>query len=930
MKFSKPYAICTLAALTSLASIPGKADVPTPPATPPVPAGYCTTINNELNSDLNAFNLVLAVPPVWSPINNAPTLYGANLQTADASTGPQINGSSYLPTVLNELQELKATGITAVSVPVGFPVLYSPFIGASELQSYENFYANVAAAVRAAGLTLIVNNEVLLSNSVESGWANHSPTPDAYYASLTWPEYMAGRATMAATIATVMKPDYLIVAEEPDTEANTSGQQNMNNPTDAAQMIQGEITAVQALNLAKPPKMGAGFGTWMGAFPPSGLAEYIAAYIALPLDYIDIHIFPVNTEAGISLIANSLVVASSAAAVGKPIAIGQAWNWKMENTEWTVLNGNDYRARDPFSFWAPLDQSFLQTMQKLSNYAGMIYTIPEGPNYLFSYQTYNGTVANGGAANCTCTLESGSCVDSNILHEEDSLANAANQVTTFTSTGIAWANDLINPPDTTAPSTPPVPVLGGSVGFTEANFTWTASTDNVGVAGYNVLRCSPATLGGACTGVQIASQNGTSYLDSTLASNTFYNYQVQAFDLANNNSKLSPVLAIQTLRTSSASPTGLTATAVSPTEINLSWTAPSDTNGLTSYQIFSGTTPTGLTKIITLPSTDTTYSNRGLSPATMYFYGVEAVESGINSAMSSLANATTLPAPDPPSGLTATASSPTEIVLAWTPDLVKNGLPLSSYQVFQGTDPGHLVKIATVKVPGETYTARSLTGATQYYFAVAAVDNANDNSGPSDPVAATTLPEPPAPTNLTLTAPSATTIDASWSWSALPGGLKIARYQVNCGTSPSALASCGTATTTTFTYRTATAATPYYFDVVAIDSGNDDSVPSAVKTVTTPPEPAAPTNVKAVANSATKVTVTWTETIPQNGLAIKSYTIFRGTSPTTLTQLATRTTPTLIDTTVTGGNTYYYAVEATDTGGDVSPKSAPPVSVTTP
>jgi titin len=298
--------------------------------------------------------------------------------------------------------------------------------------------------------------------------------------------------------------------------------------------------------------------------------------------------------------------------------------------------------------------------------------------------------------------------------------------------------------------------------------------------------------------------------------------------------------------------------------------------------------------------------------------------------MSSLANATTLPAPDPPSGLTATPSSPTEIVLAWTPDLVKNGLPLSSYQVFQGTDPGHLVKIATVKVPGETYTARSLTGATQYYFAVAAVDNANDNSGPSDPVAATTPPEPPAPTNLTLTAPSATTIDASWSWSALPGGLKISRYQINCGTSPSPLASCGTSTTTTFTYRTATAATQYYFDVVAIDSGNDDSVPSGVKTVTTPPEPAAPANVTAVANSATKVTVTWTETIPQNGLAIKSYTIFRGTSPSTLKQLATRTTPTLIDTTVTGGNTYYYTVEATDNGGDVSPQSAPPVSVTTP
>ena len=168
---------------------------------------------------------------------------------------------------------------------------------------------------------------------------------------------MAGRATMAATIATTMQPDYLIVAEEPDTEANTSGQQNLNNPTDAAQMIQGEINAVNALNMSKPPMMGAGFGTWMGAYPPSGLLEYIDAYIALPLDYIDIHIFPVNTEGGVSLIANALTVASLSAVAGKPIALGQAWAWKMENSEWGVLQGNDFRARDPMSFWAPLDSA---------------------------------------------------------------------------------------------------------------------------------------------------------------------------------------------------------------------------------------------------------------------------------------------------------------------------------------------------------------------------------------------------------------------------------------------------------------------------------------------------------------------------------------------------------------------------------------------
>ena len=545
MNNHKSFQFC-LAALMPLISA-ARADVGNPPKPPPVPAGYCSTIYNEVLPDLQAFNLLLKIPPTWTPVSDGPTKYGANLQTADASAGPQISNSTYLTTVINELTELKAMGVQAVSVPVGFPVLYAPFIGTeAEFKPYLDFYANVAQAVRAAGLTLIVDNEVLLSNSVESGWGTSNPTPSAFFSSLNWPEYMAGRATMAATIATTMQPDYLILADEPDTEANASGQQNLNNPTDAAQMIQGEINAVNALNMSTPPKMGAGFGTWMGAYPPSGLLEYTDAYVALPLDYIDIHIFPVNTEGGVSLIGNALTVASLSAAAGKPIALGQAWAWKMENSEWGVLQGNDFRARDPLSFWAPLDSTFLQTVQSLAAYTKMVYSVPEGPNYFFAYQTYDGTAANGGAATCSCTVESGSCSDSDILHEENALADAAYAVPEFTTTGFAYYGLLVDAPDKTPPSTPSQPV--GTTGYYSTNISWNASTDRVGVAGYEVYRCSPKTPGGSCTGVQIATTTQPSFRDSGLTSNTLYNYRVRAFDLANNNSPPSPALRLQTAK----------------------------------------------------------------------------------------------------------------------------------------------------------------------------------------------------------------------------------------------------------------------------------------------------------------------------------------------------------------------------------------------
>ena len=77
-------------------------------------------------------------------------------------------------------------------------------------------------------------------------------TTAAYFSTLSWTQYQAARATMAATVAQVMQPDYLVLAEEPDSEAAQAGQPNLNIPTNAAAMVSGEIAAVQALNMPNP------------------------------------------------------------------------------------------------------------------------------------------------------------------------------------------------------------------------------------------------------------------------------------------------------------------------------------------------------------------------------------------------------------------------------------------------------------------------------------------------------------------------------------------------------------------------------------------------------------------------------------------------------------------------------------------------------
>ena len=100
--------------------------------------------------------------------------------------------------------------------------------------------------------------------------------------------------------------------------------------------------------------------------------------------------------------------------------------------------------------------------------------------------------------------------------------------------------------DTTVPSTPSG-LTAGVVLSTQINLSWTASTDNVGVTGYRLERCT----GSGCTNfVQIATPAGLSHNDTGLTASTFYNYRIRAVDTAGNLSAYS-IVASGTTQTAS-------------------------------------------------------------------------------------------------------------------------------------------------------------------------------------------------------------------------------------------------------------------------------------------------------------------------------------------------------------------------------------------
>ncbi|HEX9114291.1 MAG TPA: fibronectin type III domain-containing protein, partial [Nitrospirota bacterium] len=147
---------------------------------------------------------------------------------------------------------------------------------------------------------------------------------------------------------------------------------------------------------------------------------------------------------------------------------------------------------------------------------------------------------------------------------------------------------------------------------------WDASTDNVGIAGYNVYRGNE----------KIGRSAYSVYFDSAgLAPGTEYCYQVEAFDGPGNTSARSGQACAFTLAASDATPpsapAGLTATPTSATQISVAWTASTDATYVMSYRVSRDGG-----EIATVPSPG--FVDTGLAANTQYCYTVKAIDAAGN------------------------------------------------------------------------------------------------------------------------------------------------------------------------------------------------------------------------------------------------------------------------------------------------------------
>lgn len=219
-------------------------------------------------------------------------------------------------------------------------------------------------------------------------------------------------------------------------------------------------------------------------------------------------------------------------------------------------------------------------------------------------------------------------------------------------------------PDTPAPGVPAGLIAIPTTDTTSVQLFWTPSTDNVSV--YKIYR----------DGVLISStsRNYVWLSSSSPASG----YAVSACDASGNCSAQSATTSVTPSIQAPSAPTGLTATPISSTQINLIWASPFSNIGVAQYRIYryfydsscvsppnAGPTCEPLqinaspVAILSVNRPQTSYKITGLLPSTHYDYGIIACGTIDNCSAEAWASATTRAAPIPTLKVppTATAAS---------------------------------------------------------------------------------------------------------------------------------------------------------------------------------------------------------------------------------------------------------------------------------
>lgn len=286
--------------------------------------------------------------------------------------------------------------------------------------------------------------------------------------------------------------------------------------------------------------------------------------------------------------------------------------------------------------------------------------------------------------------------------------------------------------DTVSPSTPSS-LTATPESSAKVNLNWTASTDNVGVAGYKVYR----------QGTQINTSATNAYSDTGVATGATYSYAVSAYDAVGNSSALSVEASASVPSSNDTVPpvlSNITASSITASSATISWV----TNETADTQVEFGDSALygSSSTLVSSLTTSHAVALTGLTASTTYHYRVKSRDSAGNLATSADGTFTTAPPPD-------TAAPTTSITSPTDQSTVSGSITVAA----GASDPGGVAKVefyldsvlkSTATVAPYTWTFDTTQASNGAHTLLVKAYDASGNVGTSASVAITISNAAPA------------------------------------------------------------------------------------------------------------------------------------------------------------------------------------------
>src|SRR5438876_990731 len=279
---------------------------------------------------------------------------------------------------------------------------------------------------------------------------------------------------------------------------------------------------------------------------------------------------------------------------------------------------------------------------------------------------------------------------------------------------------------------PPTSLAAAATSTDTIHLTWVDGGLDVG---FSVER---SVDGATFAAVGTTLRNATAYSDRGLTRATTYYYRVRSLGPRGTASAYSSMVSAMTLGADAdapSTPTDLAASASRCGQVDLAWAVSTDTgSGVMAYNVYRGTS---FVKLVPAPATST--ADAALAASTVYSYTVSAVDNAGNQSGRSNTATTNTPAcpdttpPSVPTGLSASATSCSQIDVRWAASTDTGGSGLKGYNVYRNG-----AFVTQVPAPATSTADQGRSPSTGYPYTVAAVDNAGNQSAPSAAVTATT------------------------------------------------------------------------------------------------------------------------------------------------------------------------------------------------